>query len=106
LEHGLLNEAEQKLFRRFSVFIGGCTLEAAEAVCNTGSDLGIDLFDGLTSWSIRAGQRIDQHEPETRFRCWKRFSEYALNVSFLVRKMPQRDEHTPRIAWCSGGRQS
>jgi len=23
------------------------------------------------------------------------------NVSFLVRKMPQRDEHTPRIAWCS-----
>lgn len=33
--HGLLNEAEQKLFRRFSAFVGGATLEATEAVCNT-----------------------------------------------------------------------
>ena len=38
--HGLLNEAEEKLFRRISVFVGGCTLESAEAVCNSGSDLG------------------------------------------------------------------
>src|SRR5262249_40376631 len=43
--HGLLNEAEQRLLRRFSVFVGGCTLEAAEAICNTRRDLGIDLFD-------------------------------------------------------------
>ena len=47
--HSLLNEAEQKLFRRLSAFVGGCTLEAAEAVCNTGRDLGIDLFEGLSS---------------------------------------------------------
>src|SRR5260370_34495611 len=33
--YDLLNEAERKLFRRLSVFVGGCTLEAAEAVCNT-----------------------------------------------------------------------
>ncbi len=47
--HGLLNEAEQKLFRRFAAFVGGCTLEAVEAVCNTQRDLGIDLFEGLSS---------------------------------------------------------
>src|SRR5262249_23321672 len=41
--HGLLNDAEQKLFRRFAVCVGGCTLEGAEAICNTASDLGIDL---------------------------------------------------------------
>jgi predicted ATPase/DNA-binding CsgD family transcriptional regulator len=29
----LLTEAEQRLFRRLAVFIGGCTLDAAEAVC-------------------------------------------------------------------------
>jgi predicted ATPase/class 3 adenylate cyclase len=40
--YGLLSEEEQQLFARLSVFAGGCTLEAAEAVC--GADL-----DGLQS---------------------------------------------------------
>jgi predicted ATPase/class 3 adenylate cyclase len=32
--YDLLNEDEQQLFARLSVFAGGCTLEAAEEVCN------------------------------------------------------------------------
>jgi predicted ATPase len=47
--HDLLTAAEQKLFRRLSVFVGGCTLEAAEAVCNAEEDLEIDVLDGVTS---------------------------------------------------------
>src|SRR3989449_1281036 len=35
----LLNAAEQKLLQRLSVFVSGCTLEAAEAVCNAKNDL-------------------------------------------------------------------
>ena len=31
--HSLLSEEDQALFRRLSVFAGGCTLEAAESVC-------------------------------------------------------------------------
>src|SRR5262249_961422 len=31
--YGLLDSAEQRLFRRLSTFVGGCTLEAAEALC-------------------------------------------------------------------------
>jgi len=76
--HGLLNEAEQKLFRRLSVFIGGCTLEAAEAVCNTGRDLGIDLFEGLSSLVDKnLVQRMDQHDSEARFKMLETIREYA-----------------------------
>jgi predicted ATPase/DNA-binding winged helix-turn-helix (wHTH) protein len=77
--HGLLNEPEQKLFRRFSVFTGGGTLEAAEAVCNTGRDLGIDLLDGLASLVDKnLIQRMDAHHAEARFRMLETVREYAL----------------------------
>ena len=32
--YGLLTPAEQRLLRRFAIFAGGCTLAAAEAVCD------------------------------------------------------------------------
>ena len=77
--HGLLNEAERKLFRRFSVFVGGCTLEAAEAVCNTSHDLGIDLFEGLSSLVDKnLVQRVDRAEAEPRFAMLETIREYAL----------------------------
>jgi predicted ATPase/class 3 adenylate cyclase len=43
--HDLLDESEQSLFRRFSVFAGGCTYEAAEAVCDTHPDTVQSLVD-------------------------------------------------------------
>ncbi len=42
----LLDEPERRLFARLSVFPGGCSLEAAEEVCDSG-DLGIPVLDGL-----------------------------------------------------------
>jgi predicted ATPase/class 3 adenylate cyclase len=47
--HGLLAEPEQRLFARLSVFRGGASLEALEAVGNPEGDLGVDTLDGLTS---------------------------------------------------------
>lgn len=77
--HGLLNESEQKLFRRFSAFIGGGTLEAAEAICNTGQDLGIDLFDGLSSLVDKnLLQSMGEPEAEERFTMLETIREYAL----------------------------
>lgn len=77
--HGLLNEEEQKLFRRFSIFSGGSTLEGAEAVCNTGRDLGIDLFDGLSSLVDKnLVQRMDRPDAESRFTMLETIREYAL----------------------------
>jgi excisionase family DNA binding protein len=40
--HDLLSEAEQVLFRRLSIFVGGCTLEAAEAVAGGQGGRGAD----------------------------------------------------------------
>ena len=36
--YNLLSVEEQRLFRRLSVFVGGCTLQAAEAVCAGAGD--------------------------------------------------------------------
>jgi predicted ATPase len=47
--YDLLNPSEQKLLRRLGLFLGGCTLEAAEAVCNTGRDLGEEIFNVMSS---------------------------------------------------------
>jgi predicted ATPase len=47
--YGLLSAAEQKLLRRLAVFAGGCTLEGAEAVCNTRADLGVPVREGVSS---------------------------------------------------------
>jgi predicted ATPase len=77
--HELLNEGEQRLFRRMSVFVGGCTMEAAEAVCNTSHDLDIDLFEGLSSLIDKnLLQKADQTGAEPRFGMLETIREYAL----------------------------
>jgi predicted ATPase/DNA-binding winged helix-turn-helix (wHTH) protein len=77
--HDLLNEAERKLFRRLTVFVGGCTLESAEAVCNTSQDLGIDLFAGLSSLVDKnLVQRVDRAQTQPRFAMLETIREYAL----------------------------
>jgi predicted ATPase len=77
--HGLLNAAEQTLFRRLSVFTGGCVLEAVEAVCNTQSDLGLDILDGMASMVDKSlVQQVEQVDGETRFFMLSTIREYAL----------------------------
>jgi predicted ATPase len=76
--HDLLTPSEQKLFRRLSVFVGGCTLEAAEAVCDAQQDLGIDLLDGVSSLVDKS--LLSQAAPEDaepRFAMLEIIREYA-----------------------------
>ena len=76
--HALLTTAEQRLFRRLSVFSGGWTLESAEAVCNTGRDLGIDVLDGIASLLDKSLVYFtDQNEAERRFAMLETPREFA-----------------------------
>src|SRR6266566_2485454 len=45
----LLDASEQRLFRWLSVFVGGCTLEAVEAVCDERDDGAGRVMDGVAS---------------------------------------------------------
>ena len=67
------------LFRRLSVFVGGCTLEGVEAVCNTERDLGLDVLDGMASLVDKSlSQQIEAAEGETRFVMLDTIREYGL----------------------------
>jgi predicted ATPase/class 3 adenylate cyclase len=74
----LLDEPEQRLFERLSVFAGGCTFEAAEAVCRPADELGLeplDALDRLVQTSMaRSGE---QPGGETRFTMLETIREYA-----------------------------
>jgi predicted ATPase/class 3 adenylate cyclase len=78
--YDLLSEGEQKLFRRLAVFAGGCTLDAAEAVCNAGGDLGIDPLDGVESLIAKSLVRQeDAGEGEPRLLMLGTIMEYGLD---------------------------
>jgi predicted ATPase len=77
--YDLLSAAEQKLFRRLSVFVGGCNLESVEAVCDTKGDLDMDLLDGMASMVDKSLiQQVEQGKGESRFIMLETLREYAL----------------------------
>jgi predicted ATPase/class 3 adenylate cyclase len=47
--HDLLSGEEQRLFRCLTVFVGGCTLEAAEAVCCPEDGRSMDVLEGVAA---------------------------------------------------------
>jgi predicted ATPase len=77
--YDLLSAAEQNLFRRLSVFVGGCNLEGVEAVCDTKGDLDLDLLDGMASLVDKSlVQQVEHAKGEPRFRMLETVREYAL----------------------------
>jgi predicted ATPase/class 3 adenylate cyclase len=77
----LLAPDERALFRRLAVFLGGCTLEAAEAVCAApagGKPLEIDLLDGLATLVDQSLVQQREEDGEPRFGMLHVIREYAL----------------------------
>jgi predicted ATPase/class 3 adenylate cyclase len=75
----LVDRPEQSLFGRLAIFADGCTLRAAEAVCNPGDELGLDTLDGLASLVDQSLVRRMAEAGETRFGMLETIREYALD---------------------------
>ena len=84
--HELLTDQQQRLFARLSVFAGGCTLEAAEAVC----DAELDTLGALVDRSL---VRSDSG----RYWMLQTLREYSLDV--LVRSGEKDDVRRRHAQW-------
>ncbi len=77
--YDLLSEQEQRLFRRLSVFVGGCTLEAAATVCNAGTGQAMDILLGGTSLLDKSLlQQSEREGEEPRLLMLETIREYGL----------------------------
>lgn len=77
--YNLLDAAHQKLFRRIAVFVGGATIEAIEAVCDTRQDLRIDLWSALELLVDNSlVRRVNTDDGEPRFAMLDTMHEYGL----------------------------
>ncbi len=73
----LLTPNEQTLFARLGVFVGGFTLESAEAVCNP--DGALDVFTGVeTLLRNSLVRQVDSPDDEPRFDMLLTIRDYAL----------------------------
>jgi len=79
--YDLLNADEQRLFRRLSVFSGGCTLEAITTVCSEkGEDQTSDVLNGVSSLLDHSLiYQLKQESEEPRLTMLETIREYALD---------------------------
>ncbi len=80
--YNLLSDAEQVLFQKLSIFIGGWTLEAAEFVCEGGgvkSDDVLNLLEQLVNKSLVIAAEVRQ---EARYHMLETLRQYAREKLF------------------------
>ena len=74
--HALLSSTDRALFRRLSVFEGGCTLEAAVEVCG---ENGINVMAGIESLLDKHLLERAEEDDEPRFYMFETVREFALD---------------------------
>lgn len=75
--YDLLDDPARRLLARFSVFVGGATLDAAEAVCGPAAELGLDVLDGLAGLVDHSLLRHHDARGESRFGMLETIREFA-----------------------------
>jgi DNA-binding CsgD family transcriptional regulator/tetratricopeptide (TPR) repeat protein len=78
--YDLLSDLEQRLFRRLSIFVGGCTLQAIEAMCAAFGEVGpvLDAVASLLDKSLL--YQTEQEGEEPRLVMLETIREYAWEV--------------------------
>ncbi|TMC88278.1 MAG: hypothetical protein E6J22_16015, partial [Chloroflexi bacterium] len=77
--YDLLDAAEQRLFRRLSIFVGGCTLEAVEGLYQALGEMPAYVLDGVASLIDKSLLRqTDQEGEEPRLVMLETIREYGL----------------------------
>jgi predicted ATPase/class 3 adenylate cyclase len=70
--YDLLTEPERSLFRRFSVFAGGCTYDAIEKIC-----VQLDVLNLLTQLVNKSLVAVEDENGEPRYRLLETVRQYA-----------------------------
>ncbi len=77
--YDLLSSAEQWLFRHLAVFVGGCSFEAVEEICQRGGSSTIDALSGVAALLDNSlVQRASQEGEQPRFIMLETVREYGL----------------------------
>ncbi len=74
--HDMLNAEEQALFRRLTVFSGGWTLEAAEAIAN-GAEPAVSALDCLAALNDNSLITVSDGEPTLRYAMLQTIQEFG-----------------------------
>src|SRR5439155_6768172 len=75
--YDLLSDEERAVFRRLSVFAGGCTLAAAESICSGDGISEVDLLDLLSRLIDKSLLVAEATEGESGFRLLESVRQYA-----------------------------
>ena len=76
--HALLTQPERVLFRRAAAFMGGFTLDAAQAVCGGGEVESHQVLDQLSLLIDKSLVTVESNSGRTRYRLLETVRQYAL----------------------------
>jgi predicted ATPase len=99
--YDLLSPQEQGLYRKLSVFVDGCTLEAAEAVCGAGSHQAMEVLERVASLVDKSLlQQAEQVGDEPRLIMLEAIREFGLERLAAHREgEAARDAHASYYLW-------
>ena len=95
--YDLLDDDEQTVLRRLGAFVGGFSLDAAEAVCADEHLDAYDVLDLLTRLVDKSLVQLD--DTAGRYRLLETIRQYVLDRATATGELPEiRDRH---VRWCS-----